>query len=190
MVKLRPPQGKAGLKEKPVKATRNMPTPAGAPPRRTTANKRTNHPTSDKSSIVYEAKLKLPRYLLDKKEMQKSRTPVARELMNQVHHHLLTSWRLGQRRIPGAVGFLDSDYVAQRMARHLPKSFLTRRLGTVKGLPRTFIQSFGARTTIEDVLKFDLHQLSKRARVKLEDAIQIRRKLLGFLEPAVTKKEA
>jgi hypothetical protein len=183
---------KAGISANVLKpGAANPPGPAGAPPRRTkAADRNTNHSTNIQSSIVYEANLKLPRYLLDKKEMQKSRTPAARELMNQIHHHLLTSWRLGQRRIPGAVGFVDSDYVAQRMALHLPKAYFMRRVGALKGIPKTIAQSLGAKATVGDVLRLDLHQLSKRARVKLEDAIQIRRKLLGFLDPGGQKKEA
>ena len=165
-------------------------TPPPPPSRKRAASKVATQSTNPQSSIVYEANMKLPRHLLDPKAMQKSRTPAARELMHQIHHHLLTSWRLAQRRVHGAVGFVDSDYVTHRMAGHLPKAYLTHRVAEVKGIPRGVVQALGSKTVVGDVLKLELHELRKRANVKLEEAIQIRRRLLGFVEQGATGKKA
>jgi hypothetical protein len=137
---------------------------------------------SGRSSIVYEAKLKLPRYLFHSAQMQKSRTPAARELMHQIQYHMLSSWRRPQRRRPGSVGFVDSDYVCERVAGHLPKSYLSGSIGNVRGLSRSVIQALGAKTTVGDLLKLELHHLGARAGISLAQAIAVRRKLLGLGE--------
>lgn len=133
-------------------------------------------------SIVYEANLKLPGHLLQAAQLQKSRTPAARELMHQVRGHMLSSWRLPQRRPQGSVGFADSDYVAQRLASRLPPAYLSRPIGEVQGLPDSLVQGLGATAKVGDVLKLPLHLLRARANVGLEEAIRIRRRLLGMTD--------
>lgn len=167
-----------GMKKPAANTAKNPPPPAGG-----SAPAKPGKPAASlQSSIVYEAKLKLPRHLLHSAQLQKSRTPAARELMNQIHHHMLASWRLPQRRPHGSVGFADSDYVCERLARHLPKAYLARPIGGMKGLSKGVVQALGAKTTVGDVLKLELHRLRTRAKVSLEDAVRIRRRLLGFLE--------
>lgn len=140
------------------------------------------HPTNSRSSIVYEANVTLPHSLVHPTQLNKSRTPAARELMHQIHHHLLTSWRLPQRRPHGMVGFLDSDYVSQKLAQHLPEPVLSRPLAEVKALPRDMVDALGAQTTVGDVLKLELHRLSTRAKVSLNEAVRFRRRLLGIVD--------
>jgi hypothetical protein len=137
---------------------------------------------SQRSSIVYEAKLKVPGHLLRGAQLEKSRTPAARELMHQVQNHMLTSSRRPQRRTHGSVGFVESDYVCERLANHLPEAHLSRPIGDVEGLSAGVVEAFGANTTVGDILKLELHRVRARARVGVEDAIRIRRKLLGLRE--------
>jgi hypothetical protein len=140
-------------------------------------------PTSS-SSIVYESQLKLPGHLLGREQLQKSRTPVARELMHQIRNHMLGNWRLPQRRAHGSVGFVDSDYVAHRLAGQLPEAKLSLQLAAVPGLPSAALDALGATSTVGDALKLELHALSTRAKVGLADAVLIRRRLLAFASGA------
>ncbi len=138
------------------------------------------HGLSARSSIVYETKLKVPRRLLKADQLKQSRTPAARELMHQIQHHLMNSWRMPQRRAHGAVGFLDSDYLAERIRRRLPKKYLSSRITEVKALSPKVASSLGTHATIDDILKLDLHRLSLRAKVDVAQAVGIRRAILGF----------
>jgi hypothetical protein len=152
--------------------------PSGAPP-----SQPDKHGSSVRSSIVYETKLKVPRRVLLRNQMQQSRSPAVRELMRNIQHHLLNSWRMPQRRAYGAVGFLESDYLTDRLRKRLPKEYLSRRIMAVKSLSPRVVKSLGTHTTVGDVLKLDLHRLHVQANVNLEDAAQIRLTLLG-LHPA------
>jgi hypothetical protein len=163
------------------KATSNAAKNAPPPARVAVPAKSSKEAVNSQSSIVYETKVKLPRHLLDGARLQNSRTPAARELMHQIHHHLLTSWRLPQRRPHSAVGFPDSDYVCERLASRLPKAYLARHIGVVRDLPKGVVQSLGPKTTVGEVLKLELHRLIARAKVGLDEAILIRRTLLGFV---------
>lgn len=144
------------------------------------ATPRDKHGVSTRSSIVYETKLKVPRAVLRPDQLQKSRTPAARELMYKIQHHLLNSWRLPGRRPPGTAGFLESDYLCDRLRKRLPQRYLSRRISEIKGLPREVVRNLGARATIGDALKLDLHRLGVIAKVGIEQAVLIRRSLLGF----------
>ena len=95
---------------------------------------------------------------------------------------MLSSRRRPQRRTHGSVGFVDSDYVCEHIAGHLPKPYLAGPIGNVKGLARSVIQALGAKTPVGEVLKLELHRLCARANLGLEDAISIRRTLLGFAD--------
>ncbi len=141
------------------------------------------------SSIVYETKLKLPHHLLHSTQLQKSRTPAARELMYQIQHHMLANSRHPRRRPHGAVGFADSDYVCEHLAHHLPKAYLARHIADVKDLPKGVVRALGAKTTIGDVLSLELHRLCTRAKVGLEEAIDVRRALLGLGDKNVNGKK-
>ncbi len=134
----------------------------------------------DQSSIVYETKLKLARSLLSPGQLQRSRTPAARELMQAIRHHMLSSWRLPQRRAYGAVGFVDSDYVCRRRRARLPIGYLRRRVSDVRGIPPELTRRFGPEMTVGDVLRLDLHQLQTRGRLDLNEATRLRRALLGL----------
>lgn len=143
---------------------------------------------SSKSSIVYETKLGLPRNLLNKDGMKGSRTPAARELMYKIHHHMLSSWRLPQRRPHKSSGFIESDYVCHRLLAHMPKAYLTQHISKVKGLPPKVVKALGPKTMIVDVLKLDLYQLKSRMKSELDEAIKTRRKLLGLADKNTKRK--
>ena len=100
--------------------------------------------------------------------------------MYQIRHHLLNSWRSPQRRAPGTVGFLESDYLCERLRKRLPKAYLSRPIAEVRGLSKEVVKILGPRATVGDVLKLDLHRLCVFAKVNTEQAIRIRRLLLGF----------
>jgi hypothetical protein len=138
---------------------------------------------------VYETKLKLPRRLLSPEQMQLSRTPAARELMHQIQHHMLNSWRMPQRRPYGAVGYLESDFLCERLRKRLPKLYLSRPIAKVQGLSPSVVKNLGDKSTVGDVLALDLHRLRVRSRASLEEAIRTRRILLGFGERVATGKK-
>jgi hypothetical protein len=144
---------------------------------------------ASKSSVVYEDKVKIPRLLVTPTQLGASRTPAARELMYQIRQHMLNSWRRPQRRPHGLVGFVESDYVRERLIAILPKAQLSVRIRDVKGLPKGVVQALGAKATVGDVLKLGLHQLSAKSKLGLEDAIGVRRALLGFSEKVPKRKK-
>jgi hypothetical protein len=130
------------------------------------------------SSIVYESKLRVPAGVLKPAQMEKSRTPAAREMMQQVKHHLLNSWRSPRRRPHGSVGFLESDYVCQKVRQQLAKEYRFSRIANLEGISPQLVGRFGTHSTVDDVLKLDLHLLCQRARLDLAQAIALRRVLL------------
>jgi hypothetical protein len=153
---------------------------AGTTPGGTKAPKKMVSRAQD--SIVYETKLKLPTRLLHPSQLQKSRTPAARELMNQIQYHMLSNWRSPERRPRGTVGFLESDYFCERALNRLPKDYLAVRISDIKSLSPATVKILGAKSTIGDVLQLNLHQLRLHAKAGIEDAVRIRRVLLGFTD--------
>jgi len=142
--------------------------------------------TAVKTSIVYEAKLRLPSHLLDPQLLQGSRTPAARELMYRIRQHMLGNWRLPQRRPRGTVGFVDSDYVTEHLAKRASAAQLGRKVSEIDGLSDETVRALGADTTVAELLRLDLHTLRTRSRTDVMAAVHIRRKLLGFIDPSST----
>jgi hypothetical protein len=140
------------------------------------------HGKPGQSSIVYESKIKISPNLLKPEHLQKSRTPAARELMYQVQHHMLNSWRLPPRRPHHSVGFLDSDFLAERLMKCLSPKYLSCPVAKVKGLAGEVVKKLGGTTTVGSVLALNLYRLRLRAKVSLEEAVAIRRTLLGLPE--------
>jgi hypothetical protein len=165
-----------------------MPPGQGAGPttkrRSVTATQPVLHGPPGRSSVVYESKVRIPSELLKPEQLKKSRTPAAREVMFQIQHHMLNNWRLPQRRPPHTVGYLDSDFVAQRLMKHLSRRYLAHPVTDVKNLPPAAVRNLGRKTTVGTVLAMELHRLRKLAKVSLEEAIAIRRTLLGLSDLA------
>lgn len=138
------------------------------------------HLSDARSSIVYETKLKLPRGLMLPTQLQISRTPAARELMYKIQHHMLNNWRMPERRPHGAVGFLESDYLTERLRSRLPKAYLDAHISAVEGIPQTLIKKLGHKKIVGDILKLNLHQLRLVGNLNLDEAVQVRRLLMGF----------
>ena len=128
-------------------------------------------------SIVYEPQVPIDTSLLT----SGSRLPAIKAMLSKMHTILATNWRLPGRHAPGTVGFLDSDYVNSLLTNHLSQVHLSRQIGQVSGLPIGAVNALGATTSVGDVLNLKLHHLSRRAGISLEDAVAIRRKLLGKL---------
>ncbi len=172
-------KAKQALRSKTASAART-PSPHPRPPIGRPALRATPQASSQRSSIVYESKLKIPRRLLGREQVQRSRTPAARELMHQIQYHLLNSSRSPQRRKKGTVGFLESDFLTERMRRRMPKPYLQSPVAAMKGLPTQIASKIEGRRTVGDVLGLSLHQLRVSAGLTLAEATMLRRILMGF----------
>jgi hypothetical protein len=148
--------------------------------RSATATQSAPHGPQGRSSVVYESKIRISPELLKPEHLKKSRTPAAREVMYQIQHHMLNSWRLPHRRPARTVGYLDSDFVAQRLMKALSRRYLARPVADVGSLPRAAVRNLGRKITVGTVLAMELHRLRQLAKVSLEEAVAIRRMLLGL----------
>lgn len=102
---------------------------------------------------------------------------------------MLNSWRMPQRRPHHAVGFLESDYLCERLRKRMPKAYLARRVSDVPSLSSLVVKHLGAKSTVGDVLALDLYHLRVRSKATLEESIRTRRILLGFGEAVTMERE-
>jgi hypothetical protein len=80
----------------------------------------------------------------------------------------------------GQVGFLDSDYLKNRIQQLLPQDALARPIGDVAGLPPAVVEALGADTSVADALSLDLPTFARRTGLSLRDSGLARRRLLGI----------
>jgi hypothetical protein len=129
---------------------------------------------------VEERRLKLNTALLTRAAQGVSRLPAMKDFMRGVQVALSNSWRSPRRHGYGDVGFLDSDYVKDRILKVLPASYLDRPIAHVTGVPRPIADSFGPTATVRDVLRRDLASLRKFVGKSDPEAAALRGVLLGL----------
>jgi hypothetical protein len=108
--------------------------------------------------------------------------PAVKTLQRKLGFTMSTSWRQPSRLPLGQVGFLDSDYLKNRIQQLLPQDALARPIGDVAGLPPAVVEALGADTSVADALNLDLPTFARRTGLSLPDSGLARRRLLG-IEP-------
>jgi hypothetical protein len=128
--------------------------------------------------IVDEPIISMNPALLTREARAESRGPTVMAFLRGIERAMSNSWRLPKRYPLGEVGFLDSDFFKERMKRALPAEILRRPLSAVPDLPAALVDSLGPQTLVADALKLDLAQLAHKSGVSLEEAGELRQKLL------------
>jgi hypothetical protein len=117
-----------------------------------------------------------------------SRLPALKEFLTRSHFAMATSWRLPRRYALGTVGFLDTDYVKNRLLEVLPDDVLGRRVEDIDKMPDDLKQAvtgaFPPGCTAQDVLQASLPDFTRATGLSIDDAALARRYLLGLVPNA------
>ncbi len=133
-------------------------------------------PRADRA-IVDEPFIRMNTALLSGEARAGTREPAMKAFLRQVERAMSNSWRLPTRYPLGQVGFLDSEFFKERFQTLVPPEILQRPIASVPDLPK-LIRAFGERATVAEVLDMDLVQLARRAGVTVEQAGDLRQRLL------------
>lgn len=131
-------------------------------------------------SIVDEPVVRMNSALLTREGAGQSRMPAMKDLVRQIESTMTTSWKAPRRRPFGEVGFLESDYFTEQMTELLPDEYLDTALTRGPELPDSAVKSLGEDRTIGDVLELDLSRFARLTSSSIEDATEMRHRLLGI----------
>jgi hypothetical protein len=106
----------------------------------------------------------------------------AKAFVRQVEQAMANSWRQPTRYPLGQVGLLDSEFFKDRIQPLVPQEVLQRTVASVPDLPK-LVRAFGERATVAEILELDLGQLARRAGITVEQAGDLRQRLLRFRNP-------
>lgn len=129
--------------------------------------------------IVAEPKIRMRPGLLNRASTQQSKLPAIKDLMRQIHSTLVNSWRMPDRVEPGKIGFLDSEYLRERLLKILPEDSLRRPVPADR-VPPQATQALRETATLGELLSLDLAALRRRTGLDMDGAIRLRRRLLGL----------
>jgi hypothetical protein len=132
----------------------------------------------DGRSIVAEPVIRINRTLLESRTRGGARGPAMKAFLRQVENLMANSWRLPGRYPPGTVGFLDTDFFKDQVAKVTPHDILRTPLNRAADVPARLQQAFGERATVGDVLALDLATLARRAGISIAQARDLRVRLL------------
>ncbi len=136
------------------------------------------HDVPDGRSIVAEPVIRINRTLLDSRTRGGARGPAMKAFVRQVEHAMANSWRLPDRYPLGTVGFLDTDFFKDQVAKVAPPDILRTPLNRAPDVPARLQQAFGERATVADVLGLNLATLARRAGISIAQARDLRARLL------------
>ena len=128
-------------------------------------------------AIVDEPFIKMNKALLSGDASTTSRSAAAKAFVRQVEQAMANSWRQPTRYPLGHVGFLDSEFFKERVQPLVPQDALRRTVASVPDLPK-LVRAFGDRATVAEILELDLGQLARRAGITVEQAGDLRQRLL------------
>ena len=128
-------------------------------------------------AIVDEPFIRMNKALLSRDAPAAARGPAMKAFLKQVEQAMTNSWRLPGRYPLGQVGFLDSEFFKERIQPLVPLEVLERTVASVPDLPK-LVRAFGERATVADILDLDLTQLARRAGITVEQAGDLRQRLL------------
>jgi hypothetical protein len=133
-------------------------------------------PRADRA-IVDEPFIRMNKALLSRDAPAAARGPAMKAFLKQVEQAMANSWRLPTRYPLGQVGFLDSEFFKERIQPLVPPELLQRTVASVPDLPK-LVRAFGERATVADILDLDLTQLARKAGITVEQAGDLRQRLL------------
>lgn len=129
-------------------------------------------------TFVDEGVIKLSAVVLTRSATAEGRSPAVKDLLRKIHNKMATSWRLRTRYPAGEIGFLASDFFANRLRENLPGSELTKPLREVEGISASVVSALGEQGTVAEAVGLSLADLAKRTGMTLPDAAQLRQQLL------------
>jgi hypothetical protein len=114
-----------------------------------------------------------------------SRLPGMKEFLTRSQFAMATGWRLPGRYIFGAVGFLDTDYLKNRLLGILPNDQLDQQVANMGQIPdylrQAITDAFPPNCTVRDVLQPSLGDFAQMIGLNISDAVLARRYLLGLV---------
>jgi len=129
-------------------------------------------------AIVDEPVIKMNPAMLTREARAGARGPAMKAFIRQVERSMSNSWRLPRRYPLGEVGFLDSEFFKERVKSVVPPAILRTTLSSVPDLPSALLGSLGEPTTVGEVLNLELTQLARKAGISIEQAGELRQRLL------------
>jgi hypothetical protein len=130
--------------------------------------------------IVDEPEIRIRPALLRRSSPDDSRLPAVKDLMKQVQFTMANSWRMPHRKEFGKVGFLDSEYLRDRLVKVLPQSRLDERVPVAEPTGDPTREKAMADVRVGDLLALDLTALMKETGLDTGQAAGLRRRLLGL----------
>ena len=130
--------------------------------------------------IVAEVPIVIDRTAFPRDKNKDAKSPAAKAFVEKVQQAMTTSWRLPLR-YPSGEGpsFLETEFVKDRVKKHVPRDQLARKLSDVESL-REVRQASGL--TVGEALDMELAQLSLRTGLSMPEAAKVRRSLLGMID--------
>lgn len=128
--------------------------------------------------VVSEDPVKVASALLRRHVTTEGRGPVLKELLREIHNRMATSWRLRTRYPTGEIGFLDSNYFADRIGGTLPPGVLERPVGELPGVPEQDVPKL-ERIPVGEMLGLPLAEVARRAGTDIAEAARARRRVLA-----------
>lgn len=133
-----------------------------------------------RESIVDERPIKINPVLIRPNVSQASRMPPTKDLLRRIQSAMTMSWRLPSRYPAGEIGFTDSDFFKNQVLQALPNDQLNAPITSVEGLPDNVLSSLSDLGSIAEALELGLSEFSRKTGLTLEEAADVRRRLLGI----------
>lgn len=152
----------------PIQTTATL-APAGEPTEESTVESTV---VGQPPSVVDERRLELDPVVLARPD-EDTIMPAVKELLRNLQFRLATSWRAVDRRPPGTTGFLETDYVVERISSMLPEEVLARPVQELAGVA----EGLGA-MTVGEAARLPLAEFARRTGLGLAEAARARTDLL------------
>ena len=142
-------------------------------------NVRIKVPPGLSDSIVDVRQIPIPPEFWSTNETGQVPQSAINEVLRSVQSAFNTSWRLPSRSPLGEIGFLESDYFANRIRQSLDDDDLKAPLEELDGLDAETVERLGTNLTVDEVLSMGLADLREKSGLKSEDALAFQSKVLG-----------
>lgn len=129
-------------------------------------------------SVVDVRKIAIPPELWSSAETGLVPQPAFNEVLRSIQFAFGTSWRLPSRHPYGEIGFLESDYLVDRIREAMPKEDLSAPLTALDGLDSSAVDKLGKDLTVDEALSMDLPAFRAKSGLNTQDAIAFRNTLL------------
>jgi hypothetical protein len=130
--------------------------------------------------VVAEPKIRVRKALLGRTATGESRFPAMKELMQQIQSFMINSWRMPDRLEFGKVGFLESEYFKDRLLKIVPRKKLDETVSIGQAIPDASQTKISGEIKVGDLLKLDIATLMQKTGLDIDQALKLRKKLLGI----------